>query len=100
MKLQNEICMKRAGGGRYNEIGLLSVQRVLKIEHPDDWYRADPKVIRKKIRRFGLPLVDLLQTLHPEYRWKPWLFHPSLLSREFWNDDSNRRVFFDWLGSQ
>jgi hypothetical protein len=43
-------------------------------------------------------LLALLQNLHPEHTWIPWLFKRVPIG--YWGDIKNQRAFVEWISVQ
>ena len=75
----------------------------LGIKKMEDWTNITAEMIREK---GGSELLDLfeglpckiLESVYPEYHWPKWKF--SEVPKGLWNDHSNCKRFFDWLGNK
>jgi hypothetical protein len=43
-------------------------------------------------------LIVALSAVYPERQWHPW--HFAKVPKGFWNDQENRRKFFDWFAQE
>lgn len=68
----------------------------------EDFYKLTKAIViknggKKYLAKYDNSLTKTLQQVYPEHHWIPWKFD-SPLPKGFWDNLSNQRYFFDWLG--
>lgn len=68
----------------------------------DDWYKLRQRDILKNggahLNEFVVSPSKALRTVYPDHNWTLWKFH--FVPLRYWEDISNLRSFFDWVGTQ
>ncbi len=69
----------------------------------DDWYNVTVDSINHHGKRilsqhYNTSPSQALQTVYPEHDWVMWRFGNT--PKDFWENDSHHKQFFDWLGTQ
>jgi len=69
----------------------------------EDWYRLSHEDIIKNngrglLMHYNYSTSKTLLSVYPEYNWTIWKF--KIVSRGFWTERTNQRLFFDWVGKE
>lgn len=76
----------------------------LGIEKSDEWYNVLTSDVINNYgygligRHYNTSMIAALEAVYPEFTWHPWKFRA--VQRKFWDDLSNQRSYFDWLGEE
>lgn len=69
----------------------------------DGWYSVSAKQIqgvpngKSLLKSYQNSPIKLLQAMHPQHPWRPWLFKNS--TRVFWRSGPNQQAFLKWIYS-
>lgn len=77
------------------QLGFSSAEDWLKVRHQDLSVFFGTTVIHE---HYGNSLVNMVQELFPENRFKPWEF--CQVPNGFWDDPKNCRDYLNWLGTR
>jgi hypothetical protein len=82
---------------------LIWLAQRLGYQKHSDWYKITVySLIKNKgrglLKQYNDSPIKVVQTLIPEYDFKPWLFNKVPLN--YWFDRKNREDYIDWLGAQ
>lgn len=72
----------------------------MEIQSLSGWYKVNSYSItgRKGLHKTHNALLQCLQKVYPDERFKPWLFNKT--PQSFWTNLYNRRRYFDWLADE
>ena len=79
---------------------LYNLKDQLELKCMEDWYNVSKKTVYKyrgkaTIKYFG-SLPQALKVAYSDHHWLPWKFFGQV-PKNYWQQESNRRAFFDWL---